>query len=291
MARSLWTGSISFGLVNVPVRLYTAVAHKEIHFHLLHKKDGGRIQFRRFCAVEEKEVPYEQIIRSFELSKGRSVPLEDDELQRLDFKATHTIDIEEFVELDAIDPIYFDNSYYIGPDERGARGYALLTEAMTRSGKVGIARMVMRSRQSLCALRPRDGCLVLTTMQYADEIVAPASLDIPKGESPAKGREFEMAEQLIASLSGPFDPKKYKDMWRERVLALVEQKAAGEKIVAAAAPSPTKGVINLADALKASLARARRPERAEATATEEQRAKPHRVTRARRHTRTRRAHS
>jgi DNA end-binding protein Ku len=292
MARSLWTGSISFGLVNVPVRLYTAVAHKEIHFHLLHEPDGGRIQFRRFCSVEEKEVPYEEIIRGYELSKGRYVPLEQEELDKLDFKTTHSIDIEEFVDLHAIDPMYFDTPYYVGPDERGTRGYALLTEAMTRTGKVAIARMVMRSRQYLCALRPLDGRLVLSTMQYADELVSPATIDIPKAEAPSKGREIEMAEQLIQSLSAEFNPRKYKDTYRERVLELVEKKAAGEELVGAEPPA-ARGIVNLAEALAASLAHARSAGGGgePARATSSRRASPRRAGRTRASAKTRRAHS
>jgi DNA end-binding protein Ku len=204
---------------------------------------------------------------------------------------THSIDIEEFVDLNTIDPIFFDTTYHVGPDERGVRAYGLLTEAMTRTGKIGLARMVMRSRQYLCALRPRDGRLVLSTMQYADELVSPSALDIPKAEAPTKGRELEMAEQLIQSLSAEFDPGKYKDTWRERVLELVEKKAAGEHLVGAEPPA-AKGIINLVDALAASIAQARRPQAAErATEHAERRASPRRAGRARSTPRTRRAHS
>ena len=256
MARALWTGAISFGLVNVPVRLYTAVAHREVHFHMLHGRDGGRIQFKRVCSVDGHEVPFEQIVKGFEISKGRFVIIDPAELEKLDPKATHTIDISDFVHLNEIDPIYYDSTYYVAPDERGGKAYALLVTAMEEAGKVAIARMVLRTRQSVCALRPKDGRLLLSTMQYADEIVPVSALDLPKAGSAPRGRELEMATQLIDSLTTDFEPSKYKDDYRAQVLELVERKAEGKQIVAPEAPAQVE-VGNLADALAASLANAR----------------------------------
>lgn len=257
MARSIWSGSISFGLVNIPVRLYTAVSQKEVHFHQLHEKDGARVQQKRFCSAEDKEIPWEEIAKGYEVSKGRYVMIEPEELTELDPKASRTVDITDFVDLEKIDPIYWQHTWYVAPDRGAAKAYALLLEAMKRTGKVAIARMVMRTKQYLCTLRPVGNALALSTMLYADELVDPAQIEgLPasRGEKPS-GRELEMAEQLVGSLAAKWEPEKYHDDYRERVLAMIERKAEGKQIVT---PAPDEerpaGVINLADALKASLA-------------------------------------
>lgn len=257
MARSMWAGAISFGLVNVPVRLYTAVAPKEVHFHMMHVSDNGRIQLKRFCSVDGKEVPYNEIVKGYEISKGRYVVIDPEELERLDFKATHTINIEDFVHLDEIDPIYYDATWRVAPDAHGGKAYALLVAAMESTGMIAIARMVLRTKQHLCALRPSDGQLLLSTMQYADEIVPASALGIEKPEAAPSQKELDMAKQLIDSLTTEFDPAKYRDTYRDRVIELIERKAQGETIVAPEQPERIEAG-NLADVLAASLARARR---------------------------------
>jgi DNA end-binding protein Ku len=261
MPRAIWSGALTFGLVNVPVKLFTAVARKEVRFHLLHGKDGGRVKLKRFCSAEDREVPYEEIVKGFEVSKGRYVTLEPQELAALDPKATRTIEIRDFVELAEIDPIYYEATYYLVPEPTAAKAYRLLADAMRRSGKVGIASFVLRTREALCCVRPLEEALAISTMNRADEVVPVSSLDVPRAGEPTE-RELHMAEQLVASLSAPFEPGRYPDVHRERVLALVEKKAAGETIEAPAEEPAPAQVVSLADALSASLAAARK--RAEA---------------------------
>lgn len=257
MARAIWSGALTFGLVNVPVKLFTAVAQKEVRFHMLHGKDGGRVRLKRFCSVEDREVPYEEIVKGFEVSKERYVTLEPEELEALDPKATRTIEIRDFVDLAEIDPIYYESSYHLVPEPTAAKAYRLLADAMRRSGKVGIASFVLRTREALCCVRPFEELLALSTMNRADEVVPVSSLDVPRGAAPSE-RELSMAEQLVTSLSAPFEPERYPDVHRERVLALVERKAAGETLEAPAAEPAPAQVVSLADALSASLAAARK---------------------------------
>jgi DNA end-binding protein Ku len=252
MPRAIWSGSISFGLVNVPVKLFSAVSQKEVHFNMLHDKDGARINLKRFCAAEDVEVPYEHIVKGYEVSKGRYVTVTPAELEGVDPKASRTIDIQDFVELAEIDPIYYDHTYYLAPDRGAGKAYALLLEAMRHTGRVGIARVVLRTKEALCCVRPLGGALALSTMNYADEIVPLDELELPKEPAPAP-RELEMAERLVDSLTTAFEPGRYHDTHREKVLALVEKKAAGEEVVLPPEAAPAK-VVNLADALAASLA-------------------------------------
>ena len=255
MPRSLWTGSISFGLVNVPVKVTTAVRKKDVRFHQLHAKDGSRILQKRFCAEEGVEVAYEELAKGFEIAPGQYVLIEPDELEELDPIATHTVDIEDFVALDEIDPLFFDSSYYLVPDDRGEKAYRLLLEAMRESGRVGIARVVMRTKQYLCAVRPVQDALVMTTMNFADEVVDQSQLeDLPAGEVDASERELRMARQLIDSLATGFDATRYHDSYREEVLELIEKKAAGQEVVTPVAHERPAPVIDLMAALEASLA-------------------------------------
>jgi DNA end-binding protein Ku len=258
MARSIWSGAISFGLVNVPVKVFTAVRKKDVRFHQLHEKDGARVQQKRWCPEEDKEIAYDEIVKGYEISPGQYVVIEPDELDALDPEATRTIDIEDFVDLDEIDPLYFDSNYYLVPDERGEKAYRLLLEAMQDAGKVGIARVVMRTKQYLVAVRPVNDALVMTTMNFADEVVPQKELEgLPGAKQGASDRELRMAEQLIASLATDWEPSQYKDTYRERVLDLIEQKAEGKEIVSqpeAARPAP---VVDLMAALEASLAAAK----------------------------------
>jgi len=252
MARAIWSGSISFGLVNVPVKLFSAVSQKEVHFNMLHDKDGARINLKRFCSAEDVEVPYEHIVKGYEVSKGRYVTVTPAELEGVDPKASRTIDIQDFVELAEIDPIYYDQTYYLAPDRGAGKAYALLLEAMRSTGRVGIARFVLRTKEALCCVRPLGSALALSTMNYADEIVSLDELELPREPAPAP-RELEMAGRLVDSLTTAFEPGRYHDTHREKVLALVEKKAAGEEVVLPPEAAPAK-VVNLADALAASLA-------------------------------------
>ncbi|HEY6550669.1 MAG TPA: Ku protein [Solirubrobacterales bacterium] len=235
MARAIWSGSISFGLLNVPVKLYSAVARRGISLREIRESDSARIRHRRVAEGTDEEVPYENIIKAFEISKDRYVPLSKDELASLDPKKTRAIEVQDFVDLDEIDPIYFDSPYYLGPADGAERAYSLLAEAMEASGKVAIARFVFRNKEHLAAIRPGDGVLTLTTMRFADEVVPPSELDdvLPSEKPKVPKREVQMAEQLIDSLTSSFDPSAYRDEYREELLAMIERKAAGEEVVAA----------------------------------------------------------
>jgi DNA end-binding protein Ku len=258
MPRAIWSGSVSFGLVNVPVKLVSATSPKDVRFNQLHDKDGGRINQKRVCSIDGEEVEYSHIVKGYDLGGGRYVLVEPEELQTINPEATRAIDIEEFVDLADIDPIYFEHSYYLVPDERAERPYALLVEAMDRTGKVALGSFVLRTKQYLAALRPRDGVLVLSTMLYNDEVIGLNDLDVPttKATAPSE-RELSMAQQLVESLSTEFDPSKYHDTYREKVLELIEKKAAGEEIAEVPQPEKPAPVVDLMAALEASLEAAR----------------------------------
>jgi len=259
MPRAIWSGAISFGLVNVPIKLYSATSPKTVRFHQLHARDGVRIQQKRVCPADGEEVPYEDVVKGFEIAPERYVIVRQEELDALDPRHTKTIDIEAFVELADIDPVYYDSAYLVAPNTGGAKPYALLLQAMEQAGKVAIGRFVLRTRQQLCALRPANGVLMLSTMLYGDEVNAPERLDELEelGEVEANEREVAMAGQLIESLSVPFDPTSYRDEYREQVLDLIDRKAAGEEVaVQPAAPAPA-AVPDLMAALEASVAAVR----------------------------------
>jgi DNA end-binding protein Ku len=259
MARAIWTGAISFGLVNVPVKLYSATSPKTVRFHQLSSKTGTRVRQKRVDPSTGEEVAYEDIVKGYELSPDRYVLIEPEELEALDPKATKTIDIEEFVDLADIDPIYYDHSYYLAPTTGGAKAYQLLLEAMDAAGKVAIGRVVIRSKQQLCALRPTNGVMTMSTMLFGDEVLSPDRIDEldAVGEAEASKRELTMAQQLIDSLSAEFDPTKYHDEYRERVLDLIERKAAGEEIAVAPQAEEEAPAPDLMAALEASLAEMR----------------------------------
>jgi len=237
MARTIWSGSISFGLLNVPVKLYSAVARRGISLREIRESDGARIRHRRVAEGTDEEVPYEKITKAYEVSKDRYIPLAKSELEALAPEKSRAIEVKDFVDLEEIDPIYFDSPYYLGPADGAERAYSLLARAMEGSGKVAIARFVFRNKEHLAAIRPTDGVLTLTTMRFADEVVPPGELeDVLPAETPKVAkREVEMAEQLIGSLTRGFDPAAYRDEYREQLLAMIERKAAGEEIVAAPA--------------------------------------------------------
>jgi DNA end-binding protein Ku len=256
MPRSIWSGAISFGLVNVPVKLYSAVSRKTVRFHQLNRETGNRISQRRVDPVTEEEVAYDDIVKGYELTKDAYVVITPEELEALDPERTRTIDIEDFVDLEDIDPIFYDHPYYLVPDTGATKAYGLLLNAMQESGKVAIAKVVLRSKEQLVAIRPQDDLLCMETMIFADEVVSHDSIDdLPDAkELKASARELKMAQQLIESLSTEWEPEKYRDEYREKVLELIERKASGEEIaVQPEAPQPTK-VPDLMAALEASLA-------------------------------------
>jgi DNA end-binding protein Ku len=240
MARAIWSGSISFGLLNVPVKLYSAVARRGISLREIRESDSARIRHRRVAEGTDEEVPFEKIVKAFEITKDRYVPLSKAELESIAPEKSRAIEVRDFVDLSEIDPIYFDSPYYLGPAAGAERAYSLLARAMKDSGKVAIARFVFRNKEHLAALRPSDGLLTLTTMRFADEVVPPSELEdvLPSGKPKVPKREVEMAEQLIESLTRKFDPGAYRDEYREQLLAMIERKAAGEEVVAAPAEEP-----------------------------------------------------
>jgi DNA end-binding protein Ku len=258
MARSIWSGSISFGLLNVPVKLYSAVARRGVSLREVRASDGARIRHRRIAEGTDQEVPYEEIVKAFEIAPNHYVTLSKDEMAGLAPEKTRAIEVLDFVELGEIDPIYFDSPYYIGPAAGAEKAYALLAAALEKSGRVAIARFVFRNKEHLAAIRPAGGALTLTTMRFADEVVAPESLSdaLPAEKPKAARREVEMAEQLIDSLTREFDPATYRDEYREQLLALVERKAEGKEVLSAPAPEepvPT-GAPDLMTALEESIA-------------------------------------
>ncbi|MFL5833637.1 MAG: Ku protein [Solirubrobacterales bacterium] len=239
MARAIWSGTISFGLLNVPVRLYSAVARRNIALREIRESDSARIKHRRVAEGTDEEVPYENIVKAYELSPGQYVPLGKDEMAALAPEKTRAIDVQDFVDIEEIDPMYFDSPYYLGPSEGAEKAYSLLAAAMESSGKAAISRFVFRNKEHLAALRASDGVLTLTTMRFHDEVVPPGELDVLPDKKPKVAkREREMAEQLIASLSTEFEPGQYRDEYREQLMALIEQKAEGKEIVAPEAEEP-----------------------------------------------------
>ncbi len=254
MPQAIWTGSISFGLVTVPVRLVSATKSQDVRFNQLEAATGSRIRYRRVSEQTGEEVPNDQIVKGYELENGHYVLLDNDELAALKPSANRMIEIEDFVDLSEIDPIYFEQPYYLVPDKDAAKAYRLLSRVMEDEGKVAVGRFVLRSKEALVAIRPIDGMLCLETMRYADEVLA-VDRELVDSQPEPSERELEMARQLVDTLAGEFDPEKYHDEYREEVLALIERKAAGEEIVAPAAPEEPAKVLDLMAALEASLAR------------------------------------
>jgi DNA end-binding protein Ku len=262
VARAIWSGSISFGLLNVPVKLYSAVSKQTVRFRELREDDGARVRHKRVAESDGEEVPYEKIVKGYEYAPDQYVVLGRDELAELDPQKTRAIEIQDFVDLDDIDPIYFEQPYYLGPDKGAERAYALLVQAMNEARKVAIARFVLRNKEHLAAIRPMGDVLTLTTMRFHDEVSSPQDLDgevfeEAKPKKPEK-RELEMAKQLIESLTSDFKPDRYRDEYREELLDLLERKAAGKEVVSAPTeePKPTKAP-DLMAALEESLAAVR----------------------------------
>jgi DNA end-binding protein Ku len=254
MARAIWSGSISFGLVNVPVKMYTAVRDRGVHFHMLSEDGSCRLRRKLVCPETGKEYDYAQTTRGFEIAPDQYVIIANEELDALKPEAGRTIEITDFVDLAHIDPIYYERPYYLAPDERGGKAYHLLHEAMSRAGKVGIANFVMRQKQYLAALRPMQSILCLEVMNYADEIVPLDEIPGTEFAGEADKRELSVAQRLIDALSGEFEPGKYHDEYRERLLELIEKKAAGEDVVIQPPAREPERIADLMQALEASLA-------------------------------------
>src|SRR5215204_1388781 len=251
--RPIWSGSISFGLVSVPVRMFPATESKELRFHFLRTEDLTPIAYEKVRRDDRQPVDPDEIVRGFEIEKGRYVPLDDEDLDRLDVELTHSIDICDFVDLDEIDPVFFRKAYYLLPAEGAEKPYRLLVRALEETSKVGIAKVVIRNKQHLAAVRPYDGVLILETMYYADEIREPVSVD-GKGKLPEA--EVEMAKSLVENLSDTFKPDKYDDNYRKELLQLIRKKAKGQKL-----PEPQEEedaeVVDLMAALRESVERTR----------------------------------
>jgi DNA end-binding protein Ku len=255
--RSIWSGTISFGLVSVPVRMFTATESKELRFHFLHKRDLTPIGYDKVRKDTGEHVDPEEIVRGFEFEKGRYVELSDEDLDRLDMELTHSIDICDFVSLDEIDPIYFRKAYYLMPNPGAERPYRLLVRALDETGKVGVAKIVIRNKQHLACLRTYEGLLLLETMYYANEVRSPSALDGDIGGGELRDAEVEMATALVENLSEPFDASKYDDTYRKELLDLIQAKAKGREL-----PEPEDGeegeVVDLMAALRESVERTRR---------------------------------
>ena len=250
MPRAIWSGAISFGLVNVPVRMYSAIDEQDIHFHYVHEKDGSRIGYEKICKKEDKLVPDEEIVKAYEYAKGKYVYMTDEDFEAAAVEGFKTIDITDFVPRDEIDPIYFERTYYLGPQDGAEKVYALLRRALEEAGLAGIAKYVMREKQHLGALRVHDGVIALEKMYFADEIrpsddIAPGSVRVDK-------RELDMALQLIDRFSGTFKPEKYEDTYRDQLLAVIDAKRKGKEVHREPAPKAEEPA-DLMEALRASL--------------------------------------
>ncbi len=254
MAHAIWSGTINFGLVTIPVKLFTAVRTNDLRFHFLHKTDGGRINNVRRCSIDGEDVPYAEIVRGYEYEKGKYVILSDEDFKNASVEATQSVDIVEFIDLAEINPMFFDTPYYLEPEKKGRHAYALLREALKDANKVGIAKVVIRAREHLAAVKPNGDALVLEIMHFADDIVAQSDFDFPKAEK-MPANEMKVAKMLIETMSATFEPAQFHDTYKEKLLALIEARAAGKEIprIKGKAPAPTN-VVNLMDVLQRSLA-------------------------------------
>ncbi|HKI04004.1 MAG TPA: Ku protein [Thermoanaerobaculia bacterium] len=258
MPRAIWKGSISFGLVNIPVGLYSAETRDEIHFKMLDKKTMSPIHYKRMSEESGKEVAWEEHVRGYEYEKGKYVVLSDEDLKRAAPEATQTIDISDFVDLEEIDPLYFDKPYYLGPDKKGAKAYALLREVLRRTGKVGIAKVVIRTRQYLAAVVARGDVLTLELLRYAHELRDPSELEVPKGKEGVSERELEMAERLVEGMVEAWDPEKYKDDYRKDLMKMIEERVEAGQLEESPEPAakperPAGNVVDLMALLKQSV--------------------------------------
>jgi len=255
MARAIWSGSISFGMVSIPVKLYGATESKDIRFHLLHAKDGTRLKQVRWCPTDEAEVPWSETARGYEYTKGQYVVLTDQDFENLPLPSKHSIDISAFVEEAEIDPVYFEKSYYLEPGERAQKPYALLLKALERKSLTAIATVTMRNKEQLCAIRAHNGVIMLETLFYPDEIRKNVDVDLDSVR--VSDKELEMAFTLIDLLHKPFEPEEYHDHYREALEQLIEAKLEGKEVVTSPVEAEAR-VIDLADALRRSVEAARK---------------------------------
>ncbi|MGH7737166.1 MAG: Ku protein [Candidatus Tyrphobacter sp.] len=254
MARAIWSGSLSFGLVTIPVKLTGAVRSNDLSFHMLHGKDEGRIKFERICSVDGKPVPWEEIVKGYEYEKGEHVVLTDADFERIDPKVTNTIDILEFVELEKIDPMFFEQPYYLEPTKQGRHAYALLRETLDAAGRVAIARVVIRTKEYIAAVKPSEDALVLDLMRWPSELIGRSDLDLPEEERLPQA-ELKMAKMLVDSMSvDAFEPEKFVNRYRDELMALIDARVSGKELPKAKKAVPSRGkVVNLMDVLERSL--------------------------------------
>jgi DNA end-binding protein Ku len=263
MARAIWSGSISFGMVSIPVKLYGATESKDISFHLVHATCGTRLKQVRWCPTDEVEVPWSETVRGYEYAKDEYVTLTDEDFEKLPLPSRHIIDLTAFVKATEIDPVYYERSYFLTPDERAEKAYALLLQALDKKGLTALATITIRKKEQLCALRPRDGVVMLETLYYPDEVRREHGVDLDRTR--VTERELEMAFTLIELLRKPFEPEEYHDHYREALAQLIDAKLQGREVVKSPAARETK-VIDLADALRKSVEAARKGGRAMAAA-------------------------
>lgn len=253
MAHSIWSGAINFGLVTIPVKLFTAVRSDELSFNMLHAKDEGRIKYERICSVDGKPVPWDEIVKGYEYEKGQYVLLTDEDFKKVNPEATQSVDILEFVDLDKINPMYFDKPYYLEPSKQGRHAYALLRQALMAANKVAIARVVIRTKEYIAAVKPSEEALVLELMHWANEIVEPSSLDLP-GHEKLPEAEMKMAKMLIDTMSvDDFEPEKFTNRYHDEMLAMIEARAQGKELPKAKKAPARAKVVNLMDVLAQSL--------------------------------------
>ncbi|MFE3448638.1 Ku protein [Nonomuraea sp. NPDC059194] len=266
--RSIWKGAISFGLVTIPVKVYSATEQKDVSFHQVHREDGGRIRYKRVCTVDGEEVPYSDIAKGYELATGEIVVLTDEDFEDLPLSTSRRIDVLQFTPADQIDPIYFAKSYYLEPDAQGAKPYVLLRDALESSGQVAVVKVALRQRESLATLRVRDGVFVLETMLWPDEIRAP-EFGFLEEDVEVRAQELKMAESLITTMVADFDPAEYHDAYREALQQVIEAKVAGKEVMAAPEGEKEEGpAVDLMAALRASVEAAKK-ERGAAPAKKE----------------------
>ncbi len=255
--RSIWKGAISFGLVTIPVKLYSATDQRSISFHQVHEKDGGRVRYRRVCEVDGQEIPYNEMAKGYELPSGEMVILTDDDFAELPLSSSRSIEVLQFVPGDQVDPIHFAKSYYLEPDRQGTRPYVLLREALEQSGKVAIVKIALRQRESLATLRARDGVFVLETMLWPDEIRA-ADFDFLDEDVEVRPQELQMATSLIDTMTGEFEPEQFHDEYREALQAVIDAKVEGREVVQPQEPGEKEApVVDLMSALQESVDAAR----------------------------------
>jgi len=260
--RAIWRGTISFGMVSIPVNLYTATESHDVHFHLLHERDGVRLKNVRWCPKDEKAVPWDDVVRGFKHTKGRYVPITDEDLEHLPVKTVHTVDISDFVKLEEVDPIYFDKAYYLAPQEAGVKAFALLRQALEQTGRAAVAKVAIRDKENLCLVRPYQDVLTMETMLYANEIRSTQEIVVDGAEVSPKG--LQMAVSLIENLSDSFDPQRYHDEYQAALKQLVDAKVEGTPLPAPPSEQGEK-VVDLMEALRASVEATRKKSSGEAS--------------------------